>query len=164
VKGLLNAIQAYEPWKAASQGKIRVYLGVLQLFCTYFQRDFPYHVERVESNDALYAGDDSYMDQLYKYVDTLVQGILKQLTEIGEKGDIVSRKIQGTLAMEFVNVIISSMEMNPQSATLIVKLYLLAQKSNAADQKLMENTLAHLDALKGTWYADVAAKIRSSPA
>lgn len=136
-----------------------MYLGVLQLFGTYAQREFPYSITNVESNDTLYAGDASYMEQLYKYMDTLVQGILKQLTEIGERGDIVSRKHQGTLAVEFVNVILSTMAMNPQSATLVVKLYMLARKNGAVDKAFLDNTLSHLQSLKGSWYADVAAKI-----
>jgi hypothetical protein len=71
-KGFLNSVAAYEPWKVAPQGKIRVYLGVLSLFCTYAQRNFPYHIDRVESNDALYGGDADYLRLVSVFVDTLI--------------------------------------------------------------------------------------------
>jgi hypothetical protein len=74
-RGLLNSVAAYEAWKVGSQGKIRVYLGVLTLFCTYAQRNFPYHIDRVESNDALYGGDASYLKAVSVFVDTLINQV-----------------------------------------------------------------------------------------
>ena len=42
VKGLLNAIQTYEPWKEnGSVGKARVYLGVLSLSVPIIKRNIP---------------------------------------------------------------------------------------------------------------------------
>jgi len=40
-----------------------------------------------------------------------------------------AKQAQGTLALDFVNAMISSLEMNAQSATLLVKLYHLAKRS-----------------------------------
>jgi len=160
IKGLLNATQGYEPWKSgASPGKTRVYLGVLSLFCAYYQPNFPYRIERVQANDELYGGNPTYIKELSSFIDTLVSQILQQLTEIGNKGDLLSRKQQGTLAVEFVNIIISSFEMTAQSATLAVKLYQLAAKSKAVDQSFLKNTLLHLKHKKGTMYQDVYNKI-----
>ena len=52
--------------------------------------------------------------------------------------------------------------MNPQSATLIVKLYQLAVKTGAVDQHFLNQTLQHITYKKGTWYQDIAAKIQSA--
>ena len=129
--------------KTASQGKVRVYMGILQLFCAYYQRNFPYHIDRgaaaelvlssrvlsfarartVESNDALYGGNEEYMKQVGVMIESLVQAILNGLTEIGEAGDIMARKKQGTLALEFVNVLISFINMNNNTANVVVKLF-----------------------------------------
>jgi len=162
VKGLLNAVSAYEPWKKACVAKSQVFLGMLQLFCTYYQRNFPYHIQRVESNDSLYGGDAKYMKALHSFIDILITGILQQLDAIGKAGDLLSKKQQGELALDFVNILITSISMNPQSATLVVKLYQLAQKNGAVDHKYLANTLSHIQSKKGTWYQDIANKL--SPA
>lgn len=160
VKGLLNAVQAYEPWREhGSVGKAKVFLGVLSLFATYFQRSFPYHIARVESNDDLYGSDASYMRGLAPFLDTLVGELLAQLSKIGERGDLLSKKQQGTLALDLVNVLISSMTMNAASATLVVKLVGLAQKTGAVDPAYVSATIRNIQAKKSTWYQDIANKL-----
>jgi len=159
IQGLLNAIQAYEPWKQGSQHKTQVYLGILALFTAYYQRSFPYHIDRVESNDMLYGGDPQYLGSVRSFIDTLITSILSYLSELGEKTDILARKQTGTLALDVVNLLISSIQMNPQSATLVVKLFQLARKTEAVDEKYLGNTLAHIQAKKGTWFQDIAQKL-----
>jgi heme oxygenase len=162
VKGLLNAIQQYAPWNGrATPAKARVYLAMLQLFCAYAQRAFPYHIIGVESNDRLYGGDEEYMGQIAVFVDTLVNELLAQLSDIGEAQDLASRKEQGTLALDLVNALVGFLEMNAHSATLVVKLFQLAQKSQAASTRYLNATLAHIQSKPGSWYADIAQKIVS---
>eukprot|EP00808_Paulinella_micropora_P032345 g67639.t1 len=155
VKGLLNAVANYEPWKQPSQAKARVYLGILQLFCSYAQRNFPVHIKGVDSNDSLYGGDPKYLQALYSFVDILVTGVLQQLEHIGAQKDLVAQQRQGELALDFVNVLLSFMQMNAQSATAVVKLYTLAAKSSAVEQSYLESTLGHLQSKPGTWYQDI---------
>ena len=159
IKGLLNAVQTYEPWQNGSVGKTKVFLGVFALFCTYFQRTFPYRIAKVESNDELYGGDPNYMKQLVPFLDTLINEILSQLTLIGERGDLLSKKQQGTLALDLVNLLISSVTMNAASATLVVKLVGLAQKTGAVDPNYIQATIRNIQSKKATWYQDVAAKL-----
>jgi hypothetical protein len=159
VKGLLNAVQTYEPWAEGSVGKTKVFLGVFSLFCTYYQRTFPYHIARVESNDELYGGEAAYMKQLMPFLDTLISEILAQLTKIGERGDLLSKKQQGTLALDLVNLLISSITMNASSATLVVKLVGLAQKSGAVDAGYLQATIRNIAGKKSQWYADITQKL-----
>jgi hypothetical protein len=161
VKGMLNAIQTYSPWQDGSVGKTKIYLGVLNLFCTYFQRKFPYHIEKIESNDELYGNEYSYMKQLSMFIETLVTEILSQLSKLGEKTDAQAKKYQGTLSLDLVNLFISSLTMNAQSATLVVKLYTLAKNTGAVDPNYLANTLAHINSLPTSWYTDIANKISS---
>ncbi len=164
IQGLLNAIQQYKPWTTVTPHKTQVFLGMLQLFATYGQRSFPYHIAGVESNDSLYAGgaDPDYVAAVKNFIDQLLTAIWNQISEISEKKDILSRKQYGTLAIDTLNIIVSSLAMNNQSATLVVKLYQLAKSSDAVDPKYMSNTLEHLSAKRGTWYADIVTKIKSS--
>lgn len=159
VKGLLNAVQTYDPWKDGSVGKTRVFLGVFALFCTYYQRTFPYHIARVESNDELYGGEAAYIKQLMPFLDTLIAEILAQLTKIGERGDLLAKKQQGTLALDLVNLLISSVTMNAASATLVVKLVGLAQKTGAVDVAYLQATIRNIAGKKSQWYADITTKL-----
>jgi len=160
VKGLLNAINTYEPWKApGSVGKTKVYLGLLSLFATYYQAKFPSHIERVESNDSLYGCDEAYKTQLHELITGVIEAIMTQLAEIGNKGDLISKKEQGTLALEFVNILIVTMEMNPTSATMVVRLVQLAQNTKAVDAKYLASTLNHIRTQRGSWYEDISNKI-----
>jgi len=61
-----------------------------------------------------------------------------------------------------LNLLVSTVEMNPQSATMVVKLFQLAKKSEAVDASFLKSTLAHIQDKKGAWYADVAAKISAT--
>lgn len=164
VKGLLNAVQTYAPWSEGSVGKTRVFLGVLSLFCTYSQRSFPYRVAKVESNDDLYGGDAAYHKALAPFLDTLVSEILAQLSKIGDRGDLLAKKQQGTLALDLVNLLVASFTMNASSATLVVKLVGLAQKTGAVDPNYVAATIRNIRSKKSTWYADIAEKITGTAA
>lgn len=91
VKGLLNVVKSFKAWESACEAKTRVYMGILSLFCAYAQAKFPYHIDKVESNDSLYGGEASYVDEMLVFVDKLVEEVLAQLAAIGERGDISVR-------------------------------------------------------------------------
>ncbi len=134
----------------------------------------------MESNDRLYGGDKAYMEKLGSYVETLMNEILGLLTQLGEAGDLdvrpgasiprdtshtvspQARKQQGTLALDFLNVIIGCLEMNPHSATLVVRLYQLAVKSGAVAPAYLRGTLSHIQSKRGAWYSDIVTKLTSS--
>jgi len=95
------------------------------------------------------------------FLDNVIKSILEQLTEIGAKGDMLSRKQQGTVALEFVNTLVAGLQLNPQSATLIVKLYRLAKKTDAVDPKFLKATFQNIKRREGTLYQDVAKKLET---
>jgi hypothetical protein len=103
VKGLLNVVKGFKAWENACEAKTRVYLAILSLFCTYAQVKFPYHIDKVESNDSLYGGEQSYVDEVLLFVDKLIEEILAQLAAIGEKGDITVREFKMCSLFLFVS-------------------------------------------------------------
>jgi hypothetical protein len=128
------------------------------------------------------------MEELMLFIDKLIEEILSQLALIGEKGDILvriyflmttslptfysyiclfftlnqcsqSRKQQGGLALDLVNILIGFVQMNPTSATLAVKLFGLAKKTGSVDPQYLANTLSHIENKRGPWFQDLAAKL-----
>lgn len=63
------------------------------------------------------------------------------------------------LALEFVNILVVSLEMNPTSATMVVRLVQLAQNTKAVDAKYLQATLNNIRSKKGSWYEDIINKI-----
>ena len=144
-------------------------------------------IHPVESNDTLYGGSPEYMSELLSFIDKLIEEILAQLALIGERTDITvyillyvqqsniycqyfylevlvlffnqSRKQQGTLALDFVNILIAMIVMNSTSATLVVKLFGLAKKSGAVDPVYTSSTLLHIQTKPGVWFQDLALKL-----
>jgi hypothetical protein len=173
VKGLINAIQSYDAWKSevdqtpssaqplnSQVGKCRVYLALFSLFSAYSQPVFPYRIPRVESNDQLYGVSEDYMTQLKQLADEVANEIFSILSQLGERNDINSKRFQGTLALEFANLILNAVLMSSQSASLVVKLVQLAVKAGPAVEKsFLDNTLKSLALRKGQWYADILGKI-----
>lgn len=135
IKGLINALQKYEPWQGPNEDKCTVYIGLLNLFCAYAQSEFLYHVPRVESNDRLYGSNSEYMAQLNQFIESLLGGVVSQINEIGAPGDIVSRRKQSQLALQTAQVLLQGVKMNAASATLVVRLVQLARNNRATDRK-----------------------------
>lgn len=159
-----KAINVYEPWQQpGSLGKAKVYVGLLSLFATYYQPNFPTHIDKIESNDSLYGGDPEYKAQVLQFCDEIVAFLWKQLEDIGAKGDVISKKNQGTLALDVVNLMVSFMEINNQSATLIVKLYQMAKSGGAVAPSYIKSTEDHIAELKGQWGANILQKLNSPP-
>jgi len=161
VKGLLNAVQKYPPWQNACVGKCKLYLGLVRLFSTFAQRKFPYHVNRVDSNDTLFGSNEIYIKSLTHFTNTLITQTLNQLHGIveGKDKDKTAKASQSELALDLVNILTSTMTMNKQSATLVVKLYRLAAGVKETD-KYRERTLSHIESKRGTWYQDIVARLK----
>lgn len=165
VKGLMKVVDTHPAWlDGPNVGKTKVMMGFVRLFATYHQTTFPTHIEGVESNDSLYGGTQEYRAEIHGCIETLIESIKEQITNIGNKGDLISKKESGTLSLDLINLIITFMEMNPTSATLVVKLHTAAKKSGAVDPNYLNNTFNNIEAKKGTWYQDVAHKIRNMDA
>ena len=161
VNGLLGVIQKYAPWEGPSQAKVQVYLGILRLFAAYAQQRFIYRVPQVDSNDALYAADGDYIAQIQPFVEKLVEMLLVEIEKVGASKDSLARKAQVGLALDFANVILSSYEMTPTSATMVFNLLKLASDNkDVADAKYVNATFDAITTRKGKWYADLAGKLR----
>jgi len=76
---------------------------------------------------------------------------------------VQSQREQAALALELVNIFIGHFQVNKRTATMIFKLYRLAEKKGA-ERKYLDNTLSHVQAKRGDWYRDIAQKLQKAPA
>ena len=148
VQGLLNAIPKFS-WQPASGVGTRVYVDMLALLCTYAQRRFPYHIPHIESNDDLYGGAPGYVFELRQATHTCLQEILKQLTTLGERGEVASKLAQARLVLDFVNCLGARITMTPELGSFLFKLLdqiVLKVKASLtrADARYLANTVEFL--------------------
>ncbi|PKK24513.1 hypothetical protein A306_00008881 [Columba livia] len=141
VRGLLNVIQDYT-WEDNSDDKVRIYTNVLHLLSAMTQEAYIYHVDKVDSNDALYGGDSKFLAEVNKLCETVIAQILDHLKTLGKEETL---KRQSQLALYFFNTILAHGDLrNNKLNQLSVNLWNLAQKHGFADTKTMVKTLEYI--------------------
>lgn len=82
--GLLNQVQKPKlKWRLLAS-KPLLYLRMLALFSTYAQRQLPYRVPGVDSNDVLYASEPEYTEKLQELISSLLGELEAALSALGE--------------------------------------------------------------------------------
>ena len=166
VRGLLNAVQQCQAWKgddaqSQSLGKARVLLGLLSLLLAYAQRDFPYHIAEVESNDTLYASAPAYLAELQPLLDGLLSSLMTTLLALAERTDLMGRKHCGTLALDLINLLLSGLQMDDRSGALLVRLFGIVRTAAAAlDAAYLRETRRHLQSRRGLVYEEIDNRLR----
>jgi len=102
---------------------------------------------------------DAYKEEVSEFLDELINELLILLSAIRAKTDAVSQKRSATLALDFVNTLISYFQMNSHSGTLVVKLYKLAKDSKRASPKYLDRTFEHIGSKNGVWYRKLLEQI-----
>ena len=97
------------------------------MFSAYYQTSLPYHVNGIDSNDTLYAGDKDYLNELQALINKVLEDVLEALTKLKEEKEESLQKAQAKLSFDLFNAVISLAELNGKSATLAVNLYALAK-------------------------------------
>ena len=72
VRGLARVMETF-PWSPKSDAPVQAHLALVQLCSALAQPRLPYRVEGVQSNDALYAGEPEYAEEVLELTHELVQ-------------------------------------------------------------------------------------------
>nr|KAG5704115.1 hypothetical protein BaRGS_009645 [Batillaria attramentaria] len=121
LRGLLNVLQDYT-WDPSSDARIIAYVRVLAALSAFSQEEYLYHVDKVDSNDAMYGSDPKFLAEVKSTTDTLTNQVLSHLKTLSAP-EMEKRKI--TLAMDFLNTVIAHSDLgNPAMGTLAANLKL----------------------------------------
>lgn len=105
---------------------------MLDLLSTMAQETFPYHVDKVDSNDSLYGSDPKFIAEVNKMCTVVLGQILAQLKQIG-----AGRK-QSQLALETVVRLALRTDLNESAMqTLILNLWQLCVKNGNCDLRYL---------------------------
>ncbi|KAK0049257.1 UPF0505 protein [Biomphalaria pfeifferi] len=134
LRGLLNVLHDYT-WEPNSDARILVYTRVLAMLSAAYQEEYPYHIDKVDSNDSMYGNDPKYLSEVKHMANTLISEILSHLKSIAAPD---SAKRQSSLVMEILSVLLTTCDFSqPSVSTLTVNLWNLAQKNGQADVKTL---------------------------
>ncbi|XP_065826063.1 VPS35 endosomal protein-sorting factor-like [Oscarella lobularis] len=155
LKGLLNTLQEYD-WDRCD-AKVNLYVDVYVLLCASSQDRYAFGVDKVDTNDDLYAGDRKYVAELGKIAKTILEEILTHLKSLSDGKENQTK--QAALAFRFFcQLIIHADVENPNVSALATNLWNLSQKHGLGDTKHMARTIRAVKARGGAW-ADLAGKM-----
>lgn len=98
------------------------------------QETYPYHIEKVDSNDTLYGWDPKFLTEVNKMSSVILDEILAHLKYLGSKEQY---KRQATLALDLFVRVVSLADLNqPELGSLALNLWNLSQKYGCLDFKL----------------------------
>ncbi|CAK9815608.1 VPS35 endosomal protein-sorting factor-like [Anthophora plagiata] len=140
MRGLLNAVQRC--FEENTLTKTYLYLRVLDLLSTVVQENYPYHVDKVDSNDKLYGSDQKFISEVNKISSKIVEEILSHLKYLGSTDQLEK---QVALALELFNCFVVRANLrDPQLAYMAVNLWNLSQRYDFVDSKVKMKIIAYM--------------------
>ena len=152
--------QAYS-WDPHADSKTLLYANVLAGLSAMSQEYLPYHIDRVDSNDALYGGDPKFLAELEQIAATLLAEILAQVQALDLPE---TRRRQAQLCWELFNRIVAHANLTNRGVfTMATSCWTVAMKQEHLDPKLVSRSLESIESKGrrpgGKAYADLAKEI-----
>ncbi|XP_076242977.1 VPS35 endosomal protein-sorting factor-like [Calliopsis andreniformis] len=140
MRGLLNAIQRCFEENALT--KSYLYLRVLDLLSAVTQENYPYHIDKVDSNDKLYGSDKKFISEVNKISSKIIEEILSHLKYLGSTDQLEK---QAVLAFELFNCFVIRADLrDPSLAHMTVNLWNLSQRHGFIDLKVKMKMIAYM--------------------
>lgn len=109
---------------------------------TVTQENYPYHIDKVDSNDKLYGSDQKFIGEVNKICSKIVEEILCHLKYLGS---IDQLEKQSALALELFNCFIIRADLrDPALANMAVNLWNLSQRHGFIDSKVTMKVKAYM--------------------
>ncbi|EEC15414.1 esophageal cancer associated protein, putative, partial [Ixodes scapularis] len=161
LRGLLNVVQDYL-WDSHSDARAVAFLNVLNLLTALSQDNYLHHIDKVDSNDALYGGDPKFTAQISELCGSVMDEVLSHLKYLGDAGQY---QRQAALAMELLNrILIGGSLENKSLLSLCVNLWNLAHKHGTLDHKASVRCLEFVKQRaarpKGRPYSELACRLQ----
>ncbi|KAG1676021.1 UPF0505 protein C16orf62 [Nymphon striatum] len=162
IRGLLNVLHNYT-WETNNDSLIMAYINVLSLLSASGQESFLYHVEKIDSNDALYGSDLKYLGEIKSICKMLLEQIFAHLKSLGENNH---SKRQAQLAFELFNRVIAHGDLHTNHMmSFAKKLWALINSDDHFEKKCSVRAIDYIkrkgNKRNGKIYSDLASKLQS---
>ncbi|XP_043258632.1 VPS35 endosomal protein-sorting factor-like isoform X2 [Colletes gigas] len=117
-------------------------LRALDLLSALTQENYPYHVDKIDSNDKLYGSDLTFITVVNKVCAEIVENILLHIQNMSYNGQ---REKQAALALELFNCFVIRAELrDPSLAQMAVNLWNFSHRHDLIDSKVKMKTIAYM--------------------
>ncbi|XP_076626675.1 VPS35 endosomal protein-sorting factor-like isoform X2 [Colletes latitarsis] len=115
---------------------------VIDLLSALTQENYPYHVDKIDSNDKLYGSDPEFIYGMNKICSKVVEEVMWHIQYLDSP---LKFEEQAALALEFFNCFIIRAELrDPSLAQVAVDLWNLSQQRGFIDSKVKMKTIAYM--------------------
>lgn len=121
--------------------RANLYLEMVNYLCVAAQETYPYHVEKVDSNDTLYGHDQNFLKTIDNLRDDVVQEILSYLKLLGENSLF---KRQSVVALDCFFRLIIHGDIS-KIGKLAFNLWQLVLKNNCFDSATITKDIKFVD-------------------
>jgi len=143
---LFDSFNKWTPWSDDKNNvdKIKALLAMFKVFATFSQREFPYLIRGVSSNDQLYGQSNEYSHAVSIQINKIGSKILGQIKELKSTGRNLDAQAVGSLSLDYLNIIVDFMKVNDKTMKVIMELNELIKKTPNVDKKYLNNTMDHI--------------------
>merc|ERR1711991_437998 len=117
-------------------GRSMCLLSILPALASLYQTELPYHINKVDSNDVLYAGDPEYIEELDQMVAKVISLIIADFEALKKISDQSARQILKSLSLKFLNHSFTLVGINSNNYELFTKVADMAKSSGATRNEL----------------------------
>lgn len=143
---LLEKIKEIE-FEPAQASQATIYLNILDMLCCCAQDTYPYHLQNVVSNDALYGADPKFINEVEEIATGVVDELLMMLKTYSDKV-----KLQCSIALELFERVATKADLRDDKIfQLSLNLWNLTVKHrHVMESKVHQKMLQHLECVKSS--------------
>ena len=161
VKALIKVVGDYE-WDKNADSACQFYIQTISVLAAQYQEKLVYEFPGVTSNLQLFGGDPAFQEEILKVIDGLLGRVASYIEALPSSGTPSASRRQSNLALDVVNLILSSAKVTAKTTPLAVNLFRTAAQGSP-DNGYLKNTKAHVLALRdsGRFHEELARKIEA---
>lgn len=95
IYGIMSVMEKKTWNKKSMLSRVKIYIGIFNYLCTQAQDKLPYNINRVDSNDTIFLGDDQFVVTLESTLEKVFDSIVNIMSELNNEND---RESQATLS------------------------------------------------------------------
>ena len=138
--------------------RIKIYIGLFNYLCSQAQDKLPYNINRVDSNDTIFLGDEAFISELETLLMETFDKIVNVMTELNSAEDRESQAILSKSITAMAACLAQNTNMSPNINKFISKMIKKAEKSYVKCKRFISNSFLE----KTKKYITKKAKTRQS--
>lgn len=125
--------------KKSVYNRVKIYIALFNYLCTQAQDKLPYNIERVDSNDTIFIGDENFAKDLEILLTEVFDKIVEVMTELNAMEDRESQAMLSKSITAMAGCLAQNVNITPNVEKFISKMIKKAEKSFVKCKRLITN-------------------------